>query len=135
MLLNRTSSGGRWRIRPDGPGKVTGSLAYLTDMTREHMLFGLVLRSEYPHARILSIHTDKAKQLSGVHAVLTYEDVPGLNAFGIAHPDQPVLCEERVRYVGDAIATVAAESLAIAQRAIELIEVEYEVLQVVDDPE
>jgi len=135
MLLNRTSSGGRWRIRPDGPGKVTGSLAYLTDMTREHMLYGLVLRSEYPHARILSIHTDQAKQLSGVHAVLTYEDVRGLNVFGIAHPDQPVLCEERVRYVGDAIATVAAESLAIAQRAIALIEVEYEVLQVVDDPE
>ncbi|WP_339209603.1 xanthine dehydrogenase subunit D [Paenibacillus sp. FSL K6-3182] len=135
MLLNRTSSGGRWRIRPDGPGKVTGSLAYLTDMTREHMLYGLVLRSEYPHARILSIHTDKAKRLTGVHAVLTFEDVPGLNAFGIAHPDQPVLCEDRVRYVGDAIATVAAESLAIAQRAIALIEVEYEVLQVVDDPE
>ncbi|MGO4698923.1 xanthine dehydrogenase subunit D [Paenibacillus sp. 2TAB26] len=135
MLLNRTSSGGRWRIRPDGPGKVTGSLAYLTDMTRDHMLYGLVLRSEYPHARILSIHTDKAKQLTGVHAVLTFEDIPGLNAFGIAHPDQPVLCEERVRYVGDAIATVAAESLAIAQRAIALIEVEYEVLQVVDDPE
>jgi len=135
MLLNRTSSGGRWRIRPDGPGKVTGSLAYLTDMTREHMLYGLVLRSEYPHARILSIQTDKAKQLLGVHAVLTYQDVPGLNAFGIAHPDQPVLCEDRVRYVGDAIATVAAESLAIAQKAIALIEVEYEVLQVVDDPE
>jgi xanthine dehydrogenase D subunit len=135
MLLNRTSSGGRWRIRPDGPGKVTGSLAYLTDMTREHMLYGLVLRSRYPHARILSIHTDKARQLSGVHAVLTYQDVPGLNAFGIAHPDQPVLCEERVRYVGDAIATVAAETLAIAQIAIGLIEVEYEVLRVVDDPE
>lgn len=135
MLLNRSSSGGRWRIRPDGLAKVTGSLAYLTDMTHDQMLYGLVLRSEHPHARILSIHTDKAKQLPGVHAVLTYLDVPGLNAFGIAHPDQPVLCEDFVRYVGDALAAVAAESLAIAQHALELIELEYEILQIVDDPE
>ncbi|MGM0883029.1 MAG: xanthine dehydrogenase subunit D [Bacillota bacterium] len=135
MLLNRTSSGGRWRIRPDGPAKVTGELTYLTDMTKEDMLYGLVLRSEHPHARIISVQTDKAKQLEGVHAVLTYMDVPGLNAFGIAHPDQPVLCEDRARYVGDAIATVAAETLAIAQQALELIEVEYEILPAVDDPE
>jgi xanthine dehydrogenase D subunit len=135
MLLNRASSGGRWRVRPDGPGKVTGGLAYLTDMTADHMLYGLVLRSEHPHARILSIHTDKAKKLPGVHAILTYMDIPGLNAYGIAHPDQPVLCEERARYVGDALATVAADTLAAAQQALELIEVDYEVLEVVDDPE
>jgi xanthine dehydrogenase D subunit len=135
MLLNRASSAGRWRIRPDGLSKVTGSLAYLTDMTREDMLYGLVLRSEHPHARIVSIQSEAAKQLPGVHAVLTYLDVPGLNAFGIAHPDQPVLCEDRVRYVGDALATVAADSIAIAQHAIELIQIEYEVLPVVDEPE
>jgi xanthine dehydrogenase D subunit len=99
------------------------------------MLYGLVLRSEHPHARIVSIQTDAAKQLPGVHAVLTYLDVPGMNAFGIAHPDQPVLCEDRVRYVGDALATVAADSIAIAQHAIELIKIEYEILQVVDDAE
>lgn len=63
MLLNRASSGERWRIRPDGPDKVTGGLAYLTDMSVDHMLYGLVLRSEHPHARIKSIHTDRAKQL------------------------------------------------------------------------
>src|SRR4029453_12530649 len=135
MLLNRATSAGRWRIRPDGLGKVTGGLAYLTDMTRDDMLFCLVLRSEHPHARIVSIHTDAAKQLPGVHTVLTYLDVPGLNAFGIAHPDQPVLCEDRVRYVGDALAAVAADSITLAQQAIELIEIEYEILQVVDDPE
>ncbi|WP_138751450.1 xanthine dehydrogenase subunit D [Paenibacillus sinopodophylli] len=135
MLLNRVNSGGRWRIRPDGIGKVTGSLTYLTDMTAGSMLYGLVLRSEYPHASVISIQTDKAEKLPGVHAVLTYRDVPGLNAFGIAHPDQPVLCEDRVRYVGDALATVAAESIVIAQQALELIEVEYEVLGVLDDPE
>lgn len=135
MLLNRESSGGRWRVRPDGPDKVTGRLAYLTDMTRDDMLYGLVLRSEHPHARILSIHTEKALQLPGVHAVLTYLDIPGLNAYGIAHPDQPVLCHDLVRYVGDALATVAADTLANAQQALELIEIDYEVLPTVDDPE
>lgn len=135
MLLNRANSGGRWRIRPDGPGKVTGGLIYLTDMTRENMLYGLVLRSEHPHARIAGIHTGKAKQLQGVRAVLTHKDVPGLNAFGIANPDQPVFCEDVVRYVGDAIAAVAAESPDIAKQALSLIEVEYEPLETVDDPE
>ncbi|MDQ0059818.1 xanthine dehydrogenase subunit D [Paenibacillus harenae] len=135
MLLNREGSGSRWRIRPDGPSKVTGQLSYLTDMTAEGMLYGLVLRSEHPHARILSIDTDAAKQASGVRAVLTYLDVPGLNAFGIAHPDQPVLCEDRVRYVGDAVATVAAETLEEAEYALMLIKVEYEPLPVLDDAE
>ncbi|WP_337101251.1 xanthine dehydrogenase subunit D [Paenibacillus sp. YIM B09110] len=135
MLLNRDGSGSRWRIRPDGPAKVTGQLSYLTDMTAEGMLYGLVLRSEHPHARIVSIDTEAAKQAPGVRAVLTYLDVPGLNAFGIAHPDQPVLCEDRVRYVGDAVATVAADSLEEAEYAITLIHVDYELLPVVDDAE
>ncbi|MBD2871158.1 xanthine dehydrogenase subunit D [Paenibacillus arenilitoris] len=134
MLLNRASVGERWRIRPDGPAKVTGSLEYLTDMAREGMLHGLVLRSEYPHARIRSIRTDQAKRLEGVHGVLTYLDVPGLNAFGIARPDQPVLCEDRVRYVGDAVACVAAETPELAARALALIEVDYELLPVVAGP-
>lgn len=135
MLLNRETSGSRWRIRPDGPDKVTGALKYLTDFASSNMLYGLVLRSPHPHARIVSIKTERAERLPGVHAVLTYRDVPGLNLFGIAHPDQPVLCEDRVRYVGDAVAAVAAETLAAAREALELVEVEYEVLPVVDDAE
>lgn len=135
MLLSRESSGGRWRIRPDGQDKVTGNLQYLTDMYAEGMLAGRVLRSHQPHARILSLRTDKAAALPGVHAVLTHEDVPGLNGFGIAFPHQPVFCEDRVRYTGDAIAAVAAESDDIAEYALSLIEVDYELLPVITDPE
>jgi xanthine dehydrogenase D subunit len=135
MILNRETSGSRWRIRPDGPDKVTGRLSYLTDRVMEGMLYGLVLRSPHPHARIVSVKTEAAERLPGVRAVLTYRDVPGLNAYGIAHPDQPVLCEDRVRYVGDAVAAVAADTRDIGERALELIEVEYEPLAVVDDAE
>lgn len=135
MALNRETSGGRWRIRPDGPGKVTGSLAYLTDMTAPNMLHGLVLRSPHAHARILGIRTEEALALPGVHAVLTHADVPGLNRFGIAHPDHPVFCEDRARFVGDAIAAVAADSAELALEALALIEVDYEYLPVVSDPE
>jgi len=135
MLLNRRTSGDRWRIRPDGPGKVTGEMPYLTDMSAPGMLHGTVLRSPYPHARIVSISTEKALALTGVRAVLTYADVPGLNRFGIAHPDHPVFCEDRTRFIGDAVAAVAADSMALANEALKLIEVEYEVLPVVDDPE
>lgn len=135
MLLNRRNSGDRWRIRPDGPGKVTGSLSYLTDMVAPGMLYALVLRSPHPHARIVSIRTEAARSLQGVEAVLTWEDVPGLNRFGIARQDQPVFCEDRARYVGDAVAAVAAETLSLARRALDLIEVDYEPLPTVDDPE
>ncbi|WP_338556208.1 xanthine dehydrogenase subunit D [Paenibacillus sp. KS-LC4] len=135
MLLKRESSGKRWRIRPDGLEKVTGSLAYLTDMSAAGMLYGRVLRSPHPHALILRICTEKARQLEGVHAVLTHLDVPGLNRYGIAHQDQPVFCENKVRYVGDAVAAVAAETAELAELALTLIEVDYELLPIVDDAE
>ncbi|SDX78708.1 xanthine dehydrogenase subunit D [Paenibacillus sp. CF384] len=134
MLLNRSSGKERWRVRPDGPDKVTGKLAYLTDRTTPGMLFGRVLRSPYPHARILAIRTERAKQLPGVHAVLTHADIPGLNGYGIAIQDQPVLCWDRVRYVGDTVACVAAESALLAEQALALIEVDYEELPIMDSP-
>ncbi|MGG3624789.1 xanthine dehydrogenase subunit D [Bacillus gobiensis] len=126
---------GKNRVRPDGKTKVTGTLKYMTDLTFPNMLYAKVLRSEFPHAEIKSISTDRASTLPGVKAFITYKDVPGLNRFGIVFPDQPVLCEDRVRYVGDAIAAVAAETEDIAVQALSFIEVEYEPLQVVDDPE
>lgn len=135
MRLTKTGSGARWRVRPDGIGKVTGKLAYLTDMTAPGMLIGLVLRSPYPHAAIADIRTEAAKRVEGVHAVLTYADVPGLNAFGIARQDQPVFCYDRVRYVGDAVAAVAADTPEAAERALALIEVDYKELPVLDSPE
>lgn len=123
------------RVRPDGYSKVTGGLKYLTDLTFPNMLFGKVLRSAHPHAKILSINTEKATCIPGVEAVLTYKDVPGMNRFGIIVADQPVLCEDRVRYIGDAIACVAAESIEIAEEALKLIEVTYEQLPTIDSPE
>ncbi|NOU99570.1 xanthine dehydrogenase subunit D [Paenibacillus planticolens] len=135
MLLDRNTYAKRWIVRPDGEEKVTGKLRYLTDLTAPGMLCGKVLRSRHPHAWILSIDTRKAKAIAGVRAVITAEDVPGMNLFGIAFPHQPVLCHDRVRYVGDAVAAVAADTEEIAEYALSLIEVVYEPLPVVDNPE
>ncbi|MDL4841011.1 xanthine dehydrogenase subunit D [Aquibacillus rhizosphaerae] len=135
MQKNQEFYKNRRRIRPDGKAKVTGSLSYLTDLSFSNMLYGKILRSSYPHAIIKSINTDHAEKLYGVKAIITHKDIPGLNRFGIVTPDQPVLCEEHVRYVGDAIAAVAAVSVEIAEKALELIKVEYEVLPILDSPE
>ncbi|WP_299512119.1 xanthine dehydrogenase subunit D [uncultured Rummeliibacillus sp.] len=123
------------RIRPDGLSKVTGDLKYLTDLTFPNMLYGKVLRSKYPHAKILSINTEKAESIPGVEAVITHKDVPGMNRFGIIIADQPVFCEDRVRYIGDAIAAVAAESFELAEEALKHIEVVYEELPILDSPD
>lgn len=114
--------------------KVKGELKYPSDIYFENMIWGKVLRSKYPHALIKRIDTTKAESLPGVVKVLTYKDIPGLNGFGIVVQDQPVLCFNKVRYLGDAVALVAAETKEIAEKAIDLIEVEYEPLPVVDDP-
>ncbi|MEH7118291.1 xanthine dehydrogenase subunit D [Neobacillus vireti] len=135
MALQTSLSELKRRIRPDGPEKVTGRMKYLTDLTFPNMLYGRILRSTEPHAEIVSISVDEAEQLPGVRAVVTYKDVPGLNGFGLVFPDQPVLCEDRVRYVGDALAAVAADTKEIAEQALRLIRVEYMKLPVVDSPE
>ncbi|WP_117168223.1 xanthine dehydrogenase subunit D [Paraliobacillus sediminis] len=134
-MIEEESYKSKKRIRPDGKGKVTGKLRYLTDLSFPDMLYGKILRSKYPHARIHAIDTERAEQLPGVKAVVTYKDIQGLNGYGIVTPDQPVLCSDVVRYVGDAVATVAATSLEIAEHALTLIDVTYEELAVLDDPE
>ncbi|MEH7455370.1 xanthine dehydrogenase subunit D [Gottfriedia acidiceleris] len=123
------------RVRPDGLSKVSGEMKYLTDLSFPNMLYGKVLRSTEPHAEILSISIEEAEKLSGVKAVVTYKDIPGLNGFGLIFPDQPVFCKDRVRYVGDAIAAIAADTEEIAEKALELIKVEYKKLPVIDSPE
>ena len=115
--------------------KVTGVAKYTDDYTFPDMLFARTLRSPHPHARVLSINTDKAKALAGVKAVLTYKDVPGENLHGLVYRDWPVLCGDVVRYTGDAVAIVAADTEEIATEALKLIEVAYEPLPVVGDPE
>ncbi|MDZ4765994.1 MAG: molybdopterin cofactor-binding domain-containing protein [Chloroflexota bacterium] len=114
--------------------RVTGRAKYTDDYVFDGMLFARTLRSRYPHARIVRVDTTRAKALAGVRAVLTAADVPGENIHGLVHLDWDVLCGVKVRYMGDAIAIVAADTQDIADRALELIEVDYEPLPVVADP-
>ncbi|MBI3361946.1 MAG: molybdopterin-dependent oxidoreductase, partial [Chloroflexi bacterium] len=122
--------------RPDAVDKVTGRGIYADDLYVEGMLYGRALRSKYPHARLLKVDVSKAKALPGVVAVLTADDIPGRKDCGVHEIDWPVLCRvaDKVRYVGDSVALVVAESEGIAARALESIEVEYEPLPVVTGP-
>lgn len=124
-----------WHIRPDMPTKVSGRMPYLTDARRPDMLVGRILRAAHPHAQILSIDTSAAEALPGVKAVITHRDVPGLNAFGIVFQDQPALCFDKVRYLGDPVAAVAAIDDKTAEAALALIAVQYQPLPVIDDPQ
>ena len=126
---------GRSHARPDVVGKVTGTLQFADDRTFEGMLYGATLRAAHPHARLLSIDTEQAAALPGVHAVLTHRDVPGRNRHGLVIHDWPVLCDDKVRYLGDAVAIVAADSPEIARQALDRIQVEYEPLPVVASAE
>jgi len=119
--------------RVDGYAKVTGKAGYTTDKSLPGMLWSKCLRSPYPHARIISIDVSKAIALPGVHAVLTGEDVKGV-LYGRRMRDVPVLAYEKVRFVGERVAAVAAMDPEIAQRAVDLIDVEYEVLPAVFEP-
>lgn len=125
---------GESALKWDAMEKAQGSFRFPSDLLLPHMLHVKVLRANRPHARILRIDTSVARNAAGVACVLTHHDVPGLNGFGLTTPDQPVLCSERVRFAGDAIAIVAAETEAIARRAMDLIDVEYEDLPALLDP-
>lgn len=118
----------------DSIERVTGRAKYTDDYTFAGMLFARTLRSRYPHAKVLRIDTRTAKALPGVRAVLTHEDIPGDNHHGLVHLDWPVLAGDKVRYMGDPVAIVAADTQAIADEALDLIEVEYEPLPVVGNP-
>jgi selenium-dependent xanthine dehydrogenase len=126
---------GQDRPRPDARAKVTGQAIFAGDLYFEGMLYAKVLRSQYPHARLLRIDTSEARALPGVVAIATAADVPGAKNHGLARQDWPVLAYDKVRYVGDAIAVVAAESEEIARQATTLIQVEYEPLPVVSSAE
>ncbi|MBP2368001.1 xanthine dehydrogenase family protein molybdopterin-binding subunit [Pseudonocardia parietis] len=121
-------------LRPDGTLKVTGEFAYSSDLWHEDMCWGVTLRSPHPHARIVSIDTTAALRMPGVDAVLTADDVPGVNRTGLEHQDQPALAEDVVRYQGEPVALVAADHPETARRAAAVIAVEYEVLPALTDP-
>ncbi|MBP2337154.1 CO/xanthine dehydrogenase Mo-binding subunit [Saccharothrix coeruleofusca] len=121
--------------RPDGNLKVRGEFAYASDLWHEDMVWGATLRSPHPHARIVSVDLTEAIRVPGVRAVLTHEDVPGLNRYGLERKDQPVLAEGVVRYQGEPVALVAADHPETARRAMRRVKVAYEVLEPVVDVE
>ena len=121
--------------RVDGPAKLRGWAQFTGDMEMPGMVYAKVLRSAYAHARLTRVNAEKAQKLPGVVAVLTRDDLKRMNAyFGPVVKDQPVVALDRVRYVGDIIAAVAAEEKDIAEEALELIEVDYEPLPAIFDP-
>jgi CO/xanthine dehydrogenase Mo-binding subunit len=121
--------------RIDGPGKATGDTEFLSDIRLPGMLHARILRSPHPHARILGIDTSRAKTTKGVKAVLTAADTPKIPfCFVAALADNLPLCDDRVRFAGDEVAAVAAESEDAAEEALSLIQVQYEELPAVYDP-
>jgi CO/xanthine dehydrogenase Mo-binding subunit len=120
--------------RIDGPAKVTGAARYAADILLPGTLHLAVLGSPVPHGRIRSISAARAAELPGVHAILTGQDVRGLR-IGRRLQDQPLLAWDRVRFVGDRIAAVAAESPEMAQAALTAIDVDIEELTPILDPE
>ena len=133
-MATTQSAIGRSITRGEGPDKVTGKSIYTADISVPGMLWGRVLRSPYPYARIVSIDTSKALALPGVYAVVTGQDVPETRV-GRRMLDMPILAQDVVRFVGEKVAAVAAGSKDICDEALLLIEVEYEELDAVFDAE
>jgi len=131
---------GQPEAKVDGEKLVRGLPVFTDDLRIEGMLYGAMLTSPHAHARIKRIDASRARALPGVHAVLTYQDLPRVKhaSGGQSYPQPPpfdqVCLDNKVRHVGDRVAVVAAESLSQAEQALELIEVEYEVLPAVVYP-
>ena len=124
---------GKSVVRVDGVEKVTGRAVFGADVDLPAMLYGAVLRSSIPHGRIVELDTSAARKVPGVHAVVTGKDFP--YTYGIMIKDQPFLAMDRVRYIGEPVAAVAAESELAAQQALEKIRVKYEEMPAVFDPQ
>ena len=127
------TSVGKGIPRVDGRAKVTGESIFCADIYLKGMLHGKILRSPYPHAKILHIDASRAKRLSGVRGVITGNDTLGIK-YGSYVPDEYALAVGKVRYIGDDVAAVAADTADMAEEALELIKVDYEILPAVFDP-
>jgi CO/xanthine dehydrogenase Mo-binding subunit len=132
-MISNTQVGKRLP-RLDALGKVTGKVVYGSDFALPGMLYGKLLRSQYPHARLIRIDGSQARQLPGVRAVITAADAPRVR-FGGAVRDETVFATDCVRYLGEPVAAVAADSTEIAEQALAHIHVEYERLPAVFDAE
>ncbi|HKZ51223.1 MAG TPA: molybdopterin cofactor-binding domain-containing protein, partial [Dehalococcoidia bacterium] len=127
---------GRPIPKKDAAIKATGDVKYADDMFLPGMLYGKLLRNPHPHARILHIDTSRAEKLAGVRAVITGRDFPGIKYGNFPHTrDYLPLAIDRVRYIGEEVAAVAAMDEDTAEEALDLIAVEYETLPAVFDPE
>ncbi|MBI4523111.1 MAG: xanthine dehydrogenase family protein molybdopterin-binding subunit [Deltaproteobacteria bacterium] len=131
--LKKYSAIGKASLRVDGADKVSGKAFYTADRALAGMAWGKVLRSPIPHGRITRIDTSRAEAYPGVFAVLTARDVSS-QLFGRQLRDMPILARDRVRFVGEKVAAIAAESPEVAEEAANLIEVGYEELPAVFDP-
>ena len=125
--------------RKDGPEKVTGRAKYTVDIQPARMLVGRILRSPHAHARIMNIDTSRAGRLKGVKGVITAQDTKGAKHGFVETPryppDQYLLATDRVRFIGEEVAAVAATDAYVAEEALSLIQVDYEPLDSVFDPE
>ena len=119
--------------RLESSEKVTGQTQYIDDLRFPNLLVGRILRSPHPHARILAVHTEAALAIRGVRAVVTGRDFP--KKYGLMIPDETVLAVDKVRYIGDEVAAVAAETEEAAEEAIDAITVDYQPLPAIFDPE
>lgn len=127
---------GQIQIRPDAVEKVTGAAIFTDDLKFDRMLFAAAKRAGVPHAILRHLNVNKARELPGVVSVLTALDIPGDHNHGLVIPDWPSIVGlgERIRYVGDTLAIVAAETQEVATAALDLIEYGLEELPVVSDP-
>ncbi len=128
----KTIIGDSWK-RVDTSVKLTGQAAFVADVSLPGMLYGKALRSPYAHAKIKAVNLEKAKELPGVYAVMTGSDFPYLH--GEAIINIPFLAIDKVRYMGEPVVAVAASDMAKAEKALELVEIEYEELPAVFDAE
>jgi selenium-dependent xanthine dehydrogenase len=127
---------GRLLVRPDAVEKVNGQARFTDDLKFEGMLFAAVKRAGVPHAFLRRLEVNRARSLAGVAAVLTAQDIPGEHNHGLVTYDWPALIGigERVRYVGDALAIVAAQTQELAEQAVALIEADFDPQPVISDP-
>jgi len=123
-------------FKVDAYDKVTGKAIYPDDIYFDDMLYIKIKRATYPHAYLRRIDISKAQKLPGVVRIITAADIPWVKNFGLIIKDQPVLVGvgQKMRYMGDALAIVIAESKEIASKAVKLIEVEVEELEIISDP-
>ncbi len=134
-MPSKTITLGKSELRKDAWAKATGAAQYVADIKHEDLRYGAVVRSTVHHGRLVAVDASAAQEAPGVLRVITGGDIPGEKAFGALVHDQPPLVVDLIRHLGEPIAVVIAETKAAAERAAKLVEVEYEAIEPVHDPQ